>query len=238
MSSLSIRPSNYSTFSRTVHWLTVLLIAGMFYTGFTGFIKPKPGFERGPGGPPGTIDMRANPATLNGMSAPVFTPPIGPQSHDVSSGPGGIPNGMPPPPPQSPFSKTSLHKAMGFTILILALMRIIYRLINRDRFPELPSDMPAWQMSAARGVQGLIYVSLLVQPLSGWLGSGRPFSFFGLFTLPAATFLDRSTASGLRYVHTHLDWILIGLIGLHILGALYHHYIRKDNTLMSMIRNA
>jgi cytochrome b561 len=207
----------------------------MFYTGFTGFGKPKPGADGRPGGPPGATEMRTGPVTPGAESAPAGVPAAEPQTREISRHPGGSPDGKP---PQNPFGKTSLHKAMGFTILVLAAMRIVYRLISRDRFPELPSDMPAWQIGAARGVQGLIYIGLLVQPLSGWLGSGRAFSFFGLFTLPAATFVTRPIASGLRYVHTHLDWVLIGLIGLHTLGALYHHYIRKDNTLMSMIRGA
>jgi cytochrome b561 len=235
VSTASTWPSHYSAFSRTVHWLTVLLIAGMFYTGFTGFGKPKPGADGRPGGPPGAIAMRAEPAAPGVGSTPAGVPTAGLQAREIPADPGGSPGGKP---RQNPFSKTSLHKAMGFTILVLAAMRIIYRLISRDRFPELPSDMPAWQIGAARGVQGLLYIGLLAQPLSGWLGSGRAFSFFSLFTLPAATFLTRSIASGLRYVHTHLDWVLIGLIGLHTLGAFYHHYVRKDNTLMSMIRGA
>lgn len=230
----TIQPSHYSAFSRTVHWLTVLLIACMFYTGFSGFAKPKPGADGRPGGPPDAITMRAGPAPGVEL-APASAPAVGPQAREISRGPGESPGGKL---PQNPFSKTSLHKAIGFTILVLAAVRIIYRLISRHRFPELPSDMPVWQIGAARSVQGLIYISLLVQPLSGWLGSGRAFSFFGFFTLPAVTFLARPIAPGLRYVHTHLDWVLIGLIGLHTLGALYHHYVRKDNTLMSMIRGA
>src|SRR5271168_2351880 len=86
----STQPSHYSAFSRTVHWLTVLLIAGMFYTGFTGFGKPKPGADgRPPGGPPDATAMRAGPPALGADSAPVGMPPAGPQARDISGGPGG-----------------------------------------------------------------------------------------------------------------------------------------------------
>ena len=225
--------AHYSAFSRWVHWLTVLLMAAMFYTGFTGFGRPPPGAGgppgammamRGPGAPGGSMAMRAN--------VPPGAPGAGPQA---GGPPGGPPGGMP---PETPFGKISLHKAMGFTILLLAVARIGYRLASRDRFPELPSNMPQWQIWAARGVQGLIYIMILVQPLSGWLGSGRAFTFFGIFTMPPVTFLSASFGPELRFVHTNGAWVLIWLICLHALGALYHHYVRKDNVLVSMIRGA
>ena len=216
--SVGLRAVHNSAVSRTIHWLTVLLMAGMFYTGFTGFGGgPPPGAGRPPGGPPGTMMMRPGPG--------------GPTT--ALGGPPRPPPGMP---AETPFGKIPLHKAMGFTILLLATVRILYRFADRTRFPLLPSDLPAWQVWAARGVQGLIYAMIVIQPLSGWLGSGRAFTWFGIFTMPPVTFLSRPFGSELRFIHTNGAWVLIWLICLHALGALYHHYIRKDNVLMSMIR--
>src|SRR5271154_2195807 len=103
----STQPSHYSAFSRTVHWLTVLLIGCMFYTGFSGFAKPKPGGDGRPGGPPDAITMRAGPVAPGVELAPAGAPAVGPQAHEISKGPGESPGK----PPQNPFSKTSLHKA-------------------------------------------------------------------------------------------------------------------------------
>lgn len=236
---LKYQPAHYSAFSRAVHWLTVVLMVAMFYTGFTGFGK-KPGPGGQAGGPPGAAQMQPMPG------APEM-PPAAPAMSGTTEGSapaGAMPReaapGMVPgaPPSQNPFGKTSLHKAIGLIILLLAASRIVYRLMARDRFPELPDSMPAWQIGAARGVQGLIYLSLVLQPLSGWLGSARAVSVFGLFTLPAVTFIDKTTGSALKYFHTHFDWVFLALIAAHTVGALYHHYVLKDNTLMSMVRGS
>ena len=219
--SVGLRAVHYSAVSRTIHWLTVLLMAGMFYTGFTGFGGGPPPGAGGPrGGPPGAMMMRPGPG---GPTAAPGGPAAGP------------PPGMP---AETPFGKIPLHKAMGFTILVLAVVRILYRFADRTRFPLLPDDMPAWQVWAARGVQGLIYAMIVIQPLSGWLGSGRAFTWFGIFTMPPVTFLSASFGPELRFMHTNGAWVLIWLISLHTLGALFHHFIRKDNVLLSMIRGA
>jgi cytochrome b561 len=221
--------SHYSRFSRIVHWLTVLLMAGMFYTGFTHFGGPPRGMGGPPGGPPGmTMAMRAAPNLPPGAAGPAAFP---------GGPPGGFPAGFPGgrmPPPETPFSEISLHKAMGFTILLLALARLVYRVFGK--VPALPAGMPVWQAWIARGVQGLIYVGIVVQPLTGWLGSGFSFSYFGLFTMPPVRFLSGSLGPTLRFMHNNGAWVLVWLICLHALGALYHHYIRKDNVLLSMIR--
>ncbi len=239
-------PTHYSAFSRALHWLVVILMAGMFYTGFTGFGGGPPGGGRpgagGPGGAPSmTMAMRPNNPSMamtgGAMTGGAMTggamrpnPSMAMTGAPGAGGPpGGPPGGMR---EQSPFSKIPLHKAMGFTILVLAAVRIIYRLIYR--VPEIPSDMAPIQKLAARGVQGLLYFGMLLQPISGWLGSGRAFTFFGIFTMPQIGWL---TAYGqqLRWVHTNLDWGLIVLIFLHAVGALYHHYVRQDNVLRSML---
>jgi len=256
LSSNVVAAAHYSLFSRTVHWLTVLLMAGMFYTGFVGFGGPPPGGgPGGPGGPPGGA-MTMRPA--GGTMAPAGSMAMRPAGGTMAPGgsmamrpaggtmaPGGSmamrPMAMGPgggPPPETPFGLIALHKAMGFTILILAFARITYRLISRDRFPELPTNMPSWQIWIARGIQGLIYVGIVLQPLTGWLGSGRAFTYFGIFTMPPVQILSGSFGPELRFMHTNGAWVLIGLISLHTLGALYHHYVRKDNVLLSMIRGS
>ena len=254
LSSSVMAPAHYSAFSRTVHWLTVLLMAGMFYTGFVGFGGgPPPGARGGPGGgPPGAMmamrPMSGAPAGApGGTMAMRPTPNMAPggtmamRPMNMAPGAGGPQAGGPPGgggPPETPFGLIPLHKAMGFTILLLAFARITFRLFSRNRFPELPVTMPTWQIWAARGIQGLIYIGILLQPLTGWLGSGRAFTYFGIFTMPAVTILSRSFGPELRFMHTNGAWVLIWLISLHTLGALFHHFVRKDNVLLSMIRGS
>jgi len=206
----------YSLFSRSVHWLTVILMIGMVYTGFVGFAGAPP---VGAGGPAGSV--RAPPMVLRALPA---GPAATPQAEDPA---GGV----------RAFDLVPSHKAMGVTILLLTIARLVYRMVCK--VPALPADLPVWQARAARGVEGLIYLGLLVQPLTGWTFSstmlGRGFTYFGLFTVPPVP-LERSIAPALRFLHIYGAWALLGLIGLHALGALYHHYVRKDDVLLGMLR--
>ena len=74
----------------------------------------------------------------------------------------------------------NLHKSIGLTLLLLVVIRLAWRATHRP--PALP-PMPAWQAFAARVNHGLLYACLLVQPLSGYLGSavsGYPVRYFGM----------------------------------------------------------
>ena len=216
MSNFDSTATRYSLFSRTVHWLTVALMIGMFYTGWTAL---------GGGPPPGAGGAGAPP--IAGKPT-VRSPGFMPGTDIIHAGRQG--GGMP---KLGPFSKIPLHKAMGFTILLLTLTRLAYRAVGK--IPALPADLHPFQAIVARMVQGLIYLGLLTQPLSGWLGSGRAFTYFGIFTMPPIALLT-GFGRALRFVHTNGAWVLAGLISLHALGALYHHYVRKDNVLLSMLR--
>ena len=206
----------YSLFSRSVHWLTVILMIGMVYTGFVGFAGAPP---VGAGGPAGSV--RAPPMVLRALPA---GPAATPQAEDPAGGVRAV-------------DLVPSHKAMGVTILLLTIARLVYRMVCK--VPALPADLPVWQARAARGVEGLIYLGLLVQPLTGWTFSstmlGRGFTYFGLFTVPPVP-LERSIAPALHFLHIYGAWALLGLIGLHALGALYHHYVRKDDVLLGMLR--
>ncbi len=69
----------------------------------------------------------------------------------------------------------NIHKLIGISILILMILRLIWRLFNIK--PPLPVGTPIWQRWAERGLHFLLYVGLIVMPLSGWIGTvsnGRP----------------------------------------------------------------
>jgi cytochrome b561 len=80
---------------------------------------------------------------------------------------------------------------------------------------------------------------LIGLPLGGYLMSsfaGYPTSFFGLFTLPNLVETNEELAKTFNYFHTELFAnIFLGLIAIHILGALVHHFIFKDNTLRRIL---
>ena len=139
------------------------------------------------------------------------------------------------------FAIVQLHKSFGITILLLSVARIIWRLMNPPP-PEPP--MPGWQKFAASAVHVLFYVLIIAMPLTGWImasaSSDAPTRYFGLvdIRLPGIPALDLATREGLEegfeQVHGNLAWVIIGLLVLHVAGALKHQFVDKDGLLARM----
>lgn len=140
--------------------------------------------------------------------------------------------------PRSPFKLqvVSLHKWNGVTILLLALMRVTWRVLNPP--PPLPSTMPGWQQNAAHWLHRALYLLIIAMPMSGWLMSsakGFPVVWFGVLPLPDLVEKNHDLGELLEKVHEVLAFALIGLLVLHVLAALKHHVIDRDNVLSRML---
>ena len=127
------------------------------------------------------------------------------------------------------------HKAIGALFLLIALARFAVRFSN-------PVDpLPGTERKdyiKAKALQGLMYVSMLVMPLSGILMSqsgGRPVSVFGLFDVPTLIGESHGLHEFFEGVHGLTANALILLIVLHVAAALLHHFKMKDDTLRRMI---
>lgn len=135
-----------------------------------------------------------------------------------------------------------LHKSFGITVLLLTVVRIAWRLMNPP--PPEPA-MPALQKLLASTVHVLLYVIMLVMPLSGWIMASAEISqhetrFFGTVEMyvPGIPGLPEETREGIAEasegVHHLLPWIIIALLGLHVAGAVKHHFIDKDGLMARM----
>jgi cytochrome b561 len=129
------------------------------------------------------------------------------------------------------------HKAVGLSILVLTLARIGWRLANP--WIALPDHLPGWEKLAARATHILFYVLLLALPLTGWAASsagGREISWFGLFNWPLLPLeQSRDLSRSLMGLHRLAVKLLYVLMALHILAALKHQFINRDNVLHRMI---
>ncbi|HET7314991.1 cytochrome b [Salinisphaera sp.] len=130
-----------------------------------------------------------------------------------------------------------LHKSTGVLILLFGLILIVWRLTQPK--PSLQTE-PVWQRVLARIVHLAIYVVVVAQPVFGILmltSFGQSIPFFGLFSIPAFITLGEQAGATLGALHAFTGWwIVLTALGIHIVGSLYHHYVRKDDVLKRMWR--
>jgi cytochrome b561 len=136
------------------------------------------------------------------------------------------------------FFYRSIHADVGYMLLVLTMLRLAWRAINPS--PALPSGTPGWQRIAARVGHGALYLVTLIVIFLGWAHSGaRPQgdygSFFGLFHVPQFTSPDKATADAFEERHIFFAYVLLALIGLHLVAAAWHHFIKRDRVAARMV---
>jgi len=128
------------------------------------------------------------------------------------------------------------HKSFGMTVLMLAILRLLWRLMNPP--PELPPGMPPIERRLARATHIAFYVLLFAMPLTGWMMSSAKnysVSWFGLFTWPDLMGKNETAFKLLKATHDYLSNALFSIAVLHILAALKHHFWNKDDVLLRML---
>jgi len=130
----------------------------------------------------------------------------------------------------------ALHKSFGLTVLALVLLRLVWRWTNPR--PVLPATMKPWEHKLAGFVHFGLYAMLLAMPLSGWLfnsAANFPLKWFGLFSVPPLAGPDRDLKEIAKALHYWGFWLLAGLFTLHVVGALKHHFVDRDDVLKRML---
>lgn len=133
------------------------------------------------------------------------------------------------------MDNTPLHKSLGIIVLLWAVVRIINRVLTKD-----PAKLPApkWQKVVAESTHGLLYLALLAMPILGILTSmygGYPVSVFGIFEIPMMVEPSREMAKLVRGLHKDTMWTtLLVLTAVHIVAAVYHQFVLKDNLINRM----
>lgn len=129
------------------------------------------------------------------------------------------------------------HMATGILILVLTVARLVWRLTHVQ--PPFPQDLRQWEAVLARVVHFVFYALLLGLPVMAWIGNSMypaAIDMFGLFSIPALPLAEnRGLGHELLEVHGTMGSILIYLVGLHILGALKHHFYDKNGELYRML---
>ena len=139
----------------------------------------------------------------------------------------------------------NIHWVLGMTIGFLALPRLLWR-----AFGTKPSTLAhsRAEIVSADVAHWALYALLFIMPLSGYMNTYDP-TDFGWFVIPAfketsvhgwivSTFAwtPKEIEDAMEAVHRFTGkWVALPLVGLHIVAALAHHYVRKDAVLRRML---
>ncbi|HQV41030.1 MAG: cytochrome b [Moraxellaceae bacterium] len=128
-----------------------------------------------------------------------------------------------------------LHKAIGLTVFFLLWARLGWRLSGPAPTPVITN---IWQHRAAVLVHWGLYFVMLMMPLSGLVMSqfaGREISWFGVFQIPVFVAENKDLAAQIKDLHEGVWWpLLLGLVGIHVVAALWHQFVVKDDILKRM----
>ena len=128
-----------------------------------------------------------------------------------------------------------IHKTLGITVLVLAVLRLLLRLLYPT--PPLPRDMPVMMRLAADSSQYVFYALMLGMPLIGWAmlsTASHPVVLFGSVHLPAILPVNAAWYPLLQRAHMLLGYAFFGLILMHTAALMFHKLVRKDGVFEAM----
>jgi len=138
------------------------------------------------------------------------------------------------------FFYRSIQADIGYTVLLLTVLRLIWRGLNPT--PSLPEDTTRWQRILARVSHGALYAITILVAMLGWAHSGahKPdySNWFGLFHVPQFTSTDKAVADAYEDRHIFFAYVLLALIVLHLAAAVWHHFIKRDRVAARMVNGA
>ena len=129
-----------------------------------------------------------------------------------------------------------IHEAIGILVLVFMVYRLIWRIVNKT--PKPPEQNSPFINTASQIAHKTLYLICFVILLSGLLISyagGQGIQIFDWFRIPGPQDLFENQASYAGEVHYYSAFALIGLVILHTLAALKHHFVDKDHTLKNIL---
>ena len=132
----------------------------------------------------------------------------------------------------------SAHVSIGLSVLGLIVLRVLWRIASPP--PPLPAGTRRWEKALSHATHGLLYALMALIPLSGVFAyagfaaehpAAADARAFGLFAMPRLVWFPDWNFGAL---HGILSNAMIGLVALHVLAALKHQFIDKDNLIARM----
>lgn len=129
------------------------------------------------------------------------------------------------------------HKSIGMFVLAWTVVRLGWLRYSPARLND--GNLRPWEILAARFGHALLYLVLLLMPLSGLImsiGAGRPTTFFYLVTIPQFLPIAPGVAPHDQYFYRlgrflHedvLQWVVYAAFAAHMAGVIKHQFIDGD----------
>jgi len=128
------------------------------------------------------------------------------------------------------------HFSVGSSVLVVMLARLAWRLTHTP--PPPPKDLSPGLRLLSRATHWVFYAVLIVLPVLGWAAAsadGARVHLAGLIPLPLLVPKDDPFGKAMATVHPAIAITLLAVIALHIAGALYHAFIKRDGVLQRML---
>ncbi len=126
------------------------------------------------------------------------------------------------------------HQWAGLLVLLILVPRVLAKFRRREGALR---SLPLWQRAGAFVTETGLYVMMLVQPMLGWLlasAKGRAVALMGI-PLPSLMGVDKGFAKQVADWHEIAGYVILVLVGMHVLAALYHRFWLRDDVLASML---
>lgn len=131
----------------------------------------------------------------------------------------------------------ALHISLGLLVLLLMSLRVIWRASNAT--PTQILTISAHNHLAATAAKKALYIFTFIICISGYFittAEGQAASFFNWLSLPASITLNASSVDLAGLIHKYVAWGIIGVATLHGGAALFHHFVKRDRTLLRMLK--
>ncbi|MDX1916124.1 MAG: cytochrome b [Methylophilus sp.] len=127
----------------------------------------------------------------------------------------------------------NLHKSIGITILGLVLIRFLWRITHKP--PAILTSYKAWERKTATAAHHTLYLLMFAMPASGLIMSmsGKyGVKWFGIDLFAGTE--NKALRDFFKEAHEVIGAVLLILVVLHIVGAIKHKLIDKDETMKRM----
>lgn len=131
---------------------------------------------------------------------------------------------------------SAVHIGLGLIIIVLMGFRLFWRAGHHA--PALPESLANWERKAARAMHWLLYGIVFLMIGFGFLTAlfaHYPASAFGVLPVAGYVNVSEGTWEVIKEIHHTGNKVLQAVVYLHIAAALYHHFIKKNDVLKSML---